>query len=261
MQDGRMLLVHRTRLSGLRVAAMIDHEVVEAPEGRELRSGSRTTWPEPASSPAARPGARWPSSSSSPTGGRRVAPAGPRGPGGRGAVPGPRTRGSMGWSTGQRRYLDDFWDRADVEVEGDPEVQQAVRFALWQVLQAGARDREAGHRRPRGSPAPATTATPSGTPRCYVLPVLTYTQPRGRRRRPVLAPRRPAGRDRAGPPAGARGRRLPVADHPRRGELGILAGEHGCLPHQCGRRRRGAALLSGHRRRGVRSSRPGSTFW
>ncbi len=29
--------------------------------------------------------------------------------------------------------------RADVELEGDPELQQAVRFALFHVLQAGAR--------------------------------------------------------------------------------------------------------------------------
>jgi alpha,alpha-trehalose phosphorylase len=41
----------------------------------------------------------------------------------------------------QRAFLDDFWDRADVEVDGDPEVQQAVRFALFHVLQAGARAR------------------------------------------------------------------------------------------------------------------------
>jgi alpha,alpha-trehalose phosphorylase len=36
----------------------------------------------------------------------------------------------------QRAYLDDFWDRADVEGDGDTEVQQAVRFALFRVLQA-----------------------------------------------------------------------------------------------------------------------------
>ena len=36
--DGRMLLMHRTRASGLRVAAMMDHEVIEAPEDRELQS-------------------------------------------------------------------------------------------------------------------------------------------------------------------------------------------------------------------------------
>lgn len=39
----------------------------------------------------------------------------------------------------QRAYLDRFWARADVEVEGDPVLQQAVRFGLFSVLQAGAR--------------------------------------------------------------------------------------------------------------------------
>ena len=39
----------------------------------------------------------------------------------------------------QREYLDAFWDAADVELEGDGEVQQAVRFALFHLVQAGAR--------------------------------------------------------------------------------------------------------------------------
>ena len=39
----------------------------------------------------------------------------------------------------QRTYLDEFWERADVELEGDPEVQQAVRFGLFHTLQASAR--------------------------------------------------------------------------------------------------------------------------
>ena len=50
--------------------------------------------------------------------------------------------GHTGWDgllAEQRQYLDDFWDRADVEVDGDAEIQQAVRFALFHVLQAGAR--------------------------------------------------------------------------------------------------------------------------
>ena len=37
----------------------------------------------------------------------------------------------------QRAYLDDFWARADVELEGDDEIQQAVRFGMFHVLQAG----------------------------------------------------------------------------------------------------------------------------
>lgn len=47
-----------------------------------------------------------------------------------------------GWDAlvaAQRARLDDFWACADVEVEGDPRLQQAVRFALFHVFQAGAR--------------------------------------------------------------------------------------------------------------------------
>jgi alpha,alpha-trehalose phosphorylase len=39
----------------------------------------------------------------------------------------------------QRRYLDAWWEAADVEIEGDDEVQQGLRFALFQLLQASAR--------------------------------------------------------------------------------------------------------------------------
>ncbi len=76
----------------------------------------------------------------------------------------------------QRRYLDDFWAGADVELEGDAELQQAVRFALFHVLQAGAR----AERRP----IPAKGLTGTGydghtfwDTEMFVLPVLTYTAP------------------------------------------------------------------------------------
>src|SRR5215212_4732854 len=39
----------------------------------------------------------------------------------------------------QRSYLDKFWACADVELTGDSEIQQAVRFGLFHILQAGAR--------------------------------------------------------------------------------------------------------------------------
>src|SRR6185312_8696629 len=50
-----------------------------------------------------------------------------------------RNTGWEGLCAAQRAYLDDFWERADVEIEGDAELQQAVRFALFHILQAGAR--------------------------------------------------------------------------------------------------------------------------
>ena len=50
-----------------------------------------------------------------------------------------RRTGWDGLLADQREYLDDFWERADVEIDGDAELQQAVRFALFHTLQAGAR--------------------------------------------------------------------------------------------------------------------------
>lgn len=35
--------------------------------------------------------------------------------------------------------MDEFWNGADIEIEGDPELQLAVRFVHFHVLQAAAR--------------------------------------------------------------------------------------------------------------------------
>jgi alpha,alpha-trehalose phosphorylase len=56
-----------------------------------------------------------------------------------GALTVARHEGFDGLAARQRAILDEFWEGADVEVEGDPELQQAVRFALFQLLQATAR--------------------------------------------------------------------------------------------------------------------------
>ncbi|GID25987.1 glycoside hydrolase family 65 protein [Paractinoplanes brasiliensis] len=76
----------------------------------------------------------------------------------------------------QRQYLDDFWAYADVEMDGDDQVQQGTRFGLFHVLQAGA---QAGPH-----PIPSKGLTGNGYDghtlwdnESYVLPVLTYTHP------------------------------------------------------------------------------------
>ena len=76
----------------------------------------------------------------------------------------------------QRAWLDDFWARSDVEIPGQPEVQQAVRWNLFQVLQASARA--------EGNGIPAKGVTGSGysghyfwDTEIYALPFLTYTTP------------------------------------------------------------------------------------
>src|SRR5690606_2165083 len=88
-----------------------------------------------------------------------------------------RLAGWDGLCAEQRCFLDEFWAGADVEVEGDTEVQQAVRFGLFHLLQAGARAEE--------RPIPAKGLTGSGydghtfwDTETFVLPVLTYTHPR-----------------------------------------------------------------------------------
>ena len=77
----------------------------------------------------------------------------------------------------QREFLDNFWDRADCEIEGDEELQQAVRFALFHVLQAGARaeQRAIAAKGLTGSGYDGHAFWDTET---FVLPLLTYTVPR-----------------------------------------------------------------------------------
>src|SRR5438876_11355541 len=88
-----------------------------------------------------------------------------------------------GWDSlleGQRAYLDDFWATADVELEGDTELQQAVRFALFHTLQAGSR----GERRAiaaKGLTGPGYNGHAFWDTETFVLPVLTYTAPQAAR--------------------------------------------------------------------------------
>ena len=76
----------------------------------------------------------------------------------------------------QRAWYDGFWERSDVEVDGPPEVQQAVRWNLFQLAQAVGRAEGAG--------VPAKGVTGSGysghyfwDTEIYTLPFFTYTTP------------------------------------------------------------------------------------
>jgi trehalose/maltose hydrolase-like predicted phosphorylase len=105
-----------------------------------------------------------------------------------------------GWDrlrAGQRAVLDDFWAHADVQVEGDAELQQAVRFALFHVFQAAAQATD------RGIPAKGLTGTGYDghtfwDTEVFVMPVLNHVWPEAaadslRWRHRML----PAARDRA----------------------------------------------------------------
>ncbi|MGH3531495.1 MAG: glycoside hydrolase family 65 protein, partial [Mycobacterium sp.] len=174
-KDTRVGLVHSTARSGQCIAAVMDH-VVEGPTttsvesesfpdlGRvtitaELRPGDRLRldkfvaygWSEHRSRPAV-----WDQADA--------------------ALAGAKQTGWDGLCAEQRSFLDEFWAYADVELDGDPEIQQAVRFSLFHILQAGARA--------EGRAIPAKGLTGPGyfghsfwDTEAYVLPVLTQVFP------------------------------------------------------------------------------------
>jgi alpha,alpha-trehalose phosphorylase len=94
----------------------------------------------------------------------------------RGSIAEARHTGFDGLCAAQREVLDGFWARADVEVEGDTELQQAVRFCLFHVLQSGAR----AERRAiaaKGLTGPGYDGHAFWDTESFVLPLLTYSAP------------------------------------------------------------------------------------
>ena len=169
------VLVHRVRHSGILVAAAMEH-LVDAPEGSETSSE--------VSSDVARfvllgrlepsQGVRltkflgygWSAQRSRSALHDQV----------RGATRSARHVGWDGLAGSQRQFLDEYWSAAEVEVDGDPEVQQAVRFSLFHVLQAGARA--------EGRPIPAKGLTGPGydghafwDTEVHVLGLLGFSRP------------------------------------------------------------------------------------
>src|SRR5213076_3631801 len=93
-----------------------------------------------------------------------------------GALAQARHTGWQGLLAGQREYLSRFWESADVELEGDTELQQAVRFALFHTLQAGARAEQRAIAA-KGLTGPGYDGHTFWDTESFVLPVLTYTAP------------------------------------------------------------------------------------
>ncbi|MER0484674.1 glycosyl hydrolase family 65 protein [Streptomyces sp. Edi2] len=174
-QGTRLRLVHRTARSGLRVVAAADH-LIAGPQGATTDTESSRDLSRLTVTSLLRPGQRlrvqktiaygWSGTRSLPAVRDQVDAA----------LAGAADTGWEGLLAEQRRYLDAFWARADVELEGDTEIQQAVRFGLFHVLQAAARAEE------RAIPAKGLTG-PGYNGHCfwdtetYVLPMLTYTAP------------------------------------------------------------------------------------
>jgi alpha,alpha-trehalose phosphorylase len=76
----------------------------------------------------------------------------------------------------QRAWLDDFWRRADVVIPGQPDVQQAVRWNLFQLAQSTART-DGGGIAAKGVSGSGYGGHYFWDTEIYVLPFLTYTSP------------------------------------------------------------------------------------
>ena len=168
-------LVHSTKRSGLRVGSGIDHEV-EGPENLRVEVEAFPDLARVTLTTPLEPGERvgltkylaygWSSRRTVPAVRDQVAAA----------LAAARQHGWDGLRAQQAAALEEFWATADVQLDGDDELQQAVRFALFQVLQASAR----AEHRPIGAKGLTGTGYDGHTfwdSEVFVLPLLTYTAP------------------------------------------------------------------------------------
>jgi alpha,alpha-trehalose phosphorylase len=169
------LLIHRTRRSDLRMAVAMDHIITGTP-GLHVATEVMPDLARVVVSDVLEPGQKlrivklvaygWSHERTQPAMRDQVAAA----------LVAARNSGWDALLAEQRAYLDEFWATGDVELEGDSELQQAVRYALFQILSAGARA--------EGRAIPAKGLTGTGydghsfwDSDLYIVPVLTYTAP------------------------------------------------------------------------------------
>ncbi len=89
-------------------------------------------------------------------------------------------QGAASLQAEQRAWFDRFWDDSDVQIVGQPAVQQAARWNIFQLAQATARSGS------HGIPAKGMTGSGYGghyfwDTECYVVPFLVYTNPQAAR--------------------------------------------------------------------------------
>ncbi len=173
--EAAVVLVHVTKRSGLRVGAAMDHQL-DCPPGVQVESRASDDDGIVTATMVLQPGQRlrmikfvaygWSGQRSLPAVRDQVWAA----------LSAARHTGWEGLLAEQRGYLDDFWGRADVEIDGDTEVQQAVRFGLFHVLQAGARAENRAIPA-KGLTGPGYDGHSFWDTETFVLPVLTLTIP------------------------------------------------------------------------------------
>jgi alpha,alpha-trehalose phosphorylase len=174
-QDCGGILLHRTRQTALLLAAGMDHEFT-APGDVVVEQDTREDWSRTTFATTLEAGQRlrvvkyvaygWSASRSEPALRDQVAAA----------LTGARVSGWDGLARSQREFLDVYWAGADVEVEGAPVLQQAVRFGLFHVLQCGART-ERRAISSKGLTGPGYDGHAFWDTEGYVLPALIATYP------------------------------------------------------------------------------------
>jgi alpha,alpha-trehalose phosphorylase len=169
------LLMHSTRASNLRVGAAMAH-IIDGPDDLGVAAESYPDVARVTVTGYLRPGQRlrlvkfvsygWSGMRSLPAVRDQVAAA----------LAAAQGTGWDGLLAEQRQFLADFWSRADVEVDGDAEIQQAVRFGLFHLLQAGARA-EARAIPAKGLTGPGYDGHTFWDTEMFVLAPLTYMVP------------------------------------------------------------------------------------
>jgi beta-phosphoglucomutase len=76
----------------------------------------------------------------------------------------------------QKSYLDDFWKRSDVRIDGDDSLQQGLRFNIWSLLQAAGRDGRTSVAA-KGLSGEGYEGHYFWDTEIYVLPFFIYTSP------------------------------------------------------------------------------------
>jgi alpha,alpha-trehalose phosphorylase len=168
-------LLHSLRRSGLRMAASMDH-LVEGPADTSTHSSSSQDIGRTTVICRLPPGSQlrivkylaygWSEQRSLPALDDQV----------HAGLSAARFRGWAGLAAEQRSYLDDFWASADVHIDGDARLQQAVRFGLFHVLQAGARA-EGVSISAKGLTGPGYDGHTFWDTETFVLPLLSHTIP------------------------------------------------------------------------------------
>jgi alpha,alpha-trehalose phosphorylase len=76
----------------------------------------------------------------------------------------------------QREYLAGFWDSADIQIEGDDELQRAIRFNMYHLLQAAGKDGRSNIAA-KGLTGLGYEGHYFWDTEVYILPFFLYTQP------------------------------------------------------------------------------------